>query len=423
MDTYILNVAMVIATMWIVGRFWSIFFEKKKKSFWSVTIWIVFGLFQLFFHLQQRDTSIWMTICNIFLIWLIAVSSYHCIGKRKYFLLAAFSVVWALIEFLVFFALAVIPKPAKTLDIMGEVISKILMMVFIYAVSSYWKRQKGEFVPNNFLLYLLAFPMGSIYISFCMFYEKNPIFSSIVTYSVLLVLNVIIFELYTKMNDIFMNECDKAVYAQQIDIISGNTAEQKKIMEEFYREKHDLTNELVSLKGCIENEDMDSLMRNLDNIIHNYKSIEKISDSGNNTVDAIINFKYATAREYGIKFSLKIFIPDELPIDVCDIGVVLGNAIDNAIEAVKECRDSEKVIKISMGVRKEAWVIVIKNPCEHRVEKDRTGRLVSTKKEKHRHGYGLKSITRIADKYQGEAITELKDGIFSLIIVLNFREF
>lgn len=423
MDMYILNVTMVIATMWIVERFWRIYYEKKKNSFWAVMIWIAFGLYQLFFHLRHRNTNIWMTICNIFLIWLISVSSYHCNGKRKYFLLVAFSVVWALIEFLVYFTLAVIPNPTETLDIMGEVISKILMMGFVYVVSSYWKRQKREFVPNNFLLYLMAFPIGSIYISFCMFYAQNYIFFSIVTYSILLVLNVIIFELYIKMNDIFMNECDKAVYAQQIDIISENTAHQKKIMEEFYREKHDLTNELVSLKGCIENGDLDNLMSNLDNIIHNYESMEKISDSGNNTVDAIINFKYATAKQYGIKFSLKIFIPNEIPIDICDIGVVLGNAIDNAIEAVKECRDSEKVIKISMGVRKEAWVVVIKNPCEHRVVKDRTGQLISTKQEKHRHGYGLKSIARIADKYQGEAITEFKNGIFSLVIVLNFREF
>lgn len=140
-------------------------------------------------------------------------------------------------------------------------------------------------------------------------------------------------------------------------------------------------------------------------------------------MDAIINFKFAAASKFDIKFSLKIFIPNELPIDICDIGIILGNAIDNAIEAVRECRYQKKIIEISMGVKKEAWVVVIKNPYEHKIEKNRTGIPVSTKKEKQRHGYGLKSIMRIADKYQGEVVIETKDGIFSLIIVLNFGEF
>lgn len=422
MGNYILNAAMVIATVWIVKRFWKSFFEKKKTSFFSVIVWIIFCLFQMVFQLNREGIHIWMTVFNGILILIIAISGYRCIGKRKYFMLMVFSAVWALIEFFVFFILNFVSSQAERLDIIGVVISKILMIMFVYVVSMYWNRQREEFVPNNFYIYLLFFPVGSICIAINEFNEKGNTFSSICTISILLVFNVLIFELYIKMNEIFMNEYDKAMYAQQIEIISGNTAEQKKIMEEFYREKHDLANELVSLKGCIEGGNMESLNRNLDKIIHSYKNVEKVCNTGNSTVDAIINFKYAAASEYGIKFCLKIFIPNELAIDVCDIGIVLGNAIDNAIEAVRRCINKEKVIQISMGVKKEAWVIVIKNPYEHEIEKDKTGLLVSTKQNKQKHGYGSKSITRIAEKYQGESITETQNGIFSLTIVLNFRE-
>ncbi|MFG6323696.1 MAG: GHKL domain-containing protein [Lachnospiraceae bacterium] len=424
MSNYILNIAMVITTMWIVRRFWNIFYKKKKTSSWSVMIWMIFGLFQTYLHIRQEDADMLMTICNILLILLIAILGYHCTGKQKYFLVAAFSVVWALTEFLVFYVLNLILKPAESMYNMGAVITKIFMMIFVYVVTSYWSKERGEFVPHYYYLYLLFFPIGSIYISFSVFKDtKNHMLSSIVIMIILLIFNVTIFELYTKMNEMFMNECDKAVYAQQIDIISGNTTEQKRIMEEFYKEKHDLANELVSLKGYIEKGDIEGIIENLDIIIHNNQCAEKISDSGNSTVDAIINFKYTAASKLDIKFNLKIFIPNEFPIDVCDIGIVLGNAIDNAIEAVKKCKNAEKIIEISMGVKKEAWVVVIKNPYEHKIEKNWTGIPVSTKKEKHRHGYGLKSIMKIADKYQGEVVIETKDGLFSLIIVLNFREF
>ncbi|MDE7322417.1 MAG: GHKL domain-containing protein [Lachnospiraceae bacterium] len=423
MGRVILNAVMVMATMWIVRRFWGSFFEKKKLSVRFAAAWTFFCIFQMYVQMNEGNGNVWMTICNVVLILLIAVSGYHCAGKQKYFLLVMLSAVWALTELLVFFILNIISDRPEGLDAAGAVISELLVIMFIYAVSSYRSRQKGELVPNNFYFYLLSFPVGSIYIAVNVFYTKAHTFSLVCTIIILLVFNMMIFELYIKMNAIFMYECDNAVYAQQVEIISGNTAEQKKIMQEFYREKHDLVNELVSLKGCIAERDVEGLSKNLDMIIQNYERTEKISDSGNSTVDALINFKYAVASEYGIKFRLKIFIPNELPIDICDIGVVLGNAIDNAIEAVKECRSSDKVIEISMGVKKESWIIVIKNPCEHEVKRDRTGMLMSTKQDKQRHGYGLKSIQKIADKYQGEAIAESRDGIFSLIIVLNFREF
>lgn len=65
MSNYILNIAMVITTMWIVRRFWDIFYEKKKTSFWIVMIWIIFGLFQTYLHIKQEDANMLMTFCNI----------------------------------------------------------------------------------------------------------------------------------------------------------------------------------------------------------------------------------------------------------------------------------------------------------------------------------------------------------------------
>ena len=76
-----------------------------------------------------------------------------------------------------------------------------------------------------------------------------------------------------------------------------------------------------------------------------------------------------------------------------------------------------------MGIRKGAWVLVIKNPYGHKLKKDRAGMLISTKEEKNRHGYGLKSIMRIAEEYQGNAIIDTLDGVFVLTVVLNLRDF
>ncbi len=67
--------------------------------------------------------------------------------------------------------------------------------------------------------------------------------------------------------------------------------------------------------------------------------------------------------------------------------------------------------------------MIIKNPFENNIKRNKNGRILSTKKDKNRHGYGLKSIEKIANKYQGEAIVNINYDIFILSIVLNFKDF
>lgn len=418
----IINLAMALTAVWIVNRFWKSFFEKKRTSFISVSICVLYCGFQIFFQCKRGNINLLQSLINVVLIFLIAICRYQCAGKRKYFLLLLFYSAWTLLEEFVFFLLRIIQVEWHNQDIEGAVISNILMILFVYAVSAMWNKADGEILPNKFYLFLLLIPIGSIYIAINEFYDRDSRFSSMIIMSILLLFNVIIFEIYIKTSEVFMYEKEKTVYAQQMGIISENTIEQKKMLEGFQEEKHNLINELVVLKGSIENDDKESAIRNLNKIIHNCSNAENVSNSGNDTVDAIINFKYTAAREYGIDFRLKVFIPNELPIEQCDIGVVLGNALDNAIEAVRKCESSEKTVEISMGVKKEAWIIVIKNPYENEIKRDRNGRILSTKTTEYRRGYGLKSIERIVEQYQGEVIIDTENGKFSLTMVLNFRE-
>ncbi len=68
-------------------------------------------------------------------------------------------------------------------------------------------------------------------------------------------------------------------------------------MENFHREKHDWINELIVLKNEIEYENKAAVLQNIDRIIQNCQSGEIVSDTGNKCIDALINTKYATAKE------------------------------------------------------------------------------------------------------------------------------
>lgn len=146
-----------------------------------------------------------------------------------------------------------------------------------------------------------------------------------------------------------------------------------------------------------------------------------ISDTGNKCIDALINVKYATAKEKGIDFAIKIYIPEELPIDQCDLGIVVGNALDNAIEATEKVILTQKN-RDNYGGKKESLVIVVKNPFEGSLRKDKDGNLLSTKDEFYKHGYGINSIIKVAEKYNGDVIIEEEERKFIIMITMNLKD-
>ncbi|MCM1422483.1 MAG: ATP-binding protein [bacterium] len=250
---------------------------------------------------------------------------------------------------------------------------------------------------------------------------NNILSSSII--SILLLFNLIVFHIYVRFNQFFLHEREIAVHAEQLSLIAQNMEEQKKLIDDFYEEKHDLINKLTALRGKMSQESAATALSELDRILNDYHNLRNLCASGNTVIDALINAKYATAQTYGIAFWLHICVPEDLPVAARDLGVVIGNALDNAITAVRECRLAEKTIQISMSVRKNAFVMVMKNPYEHPLKKARNGELLSTKPDSRKHGYGLRSIRRTAESYAGDMITDTDNGQFSLTVILNFSEF
>lgn len=423
---YLINIVMLVATLWIVNRYLGIFCKKKRMNILSTSVWGFFAVFQLYVQMNSGAASIWTTIISVILVMAIVLTGYFDRGKMIFLEVIILYVVWSLTEMIVYFCMSVIPLEKADADMIGTVISKIIMIIGVYLFSLIWKRTEHNLIPSKYYMGLLFVPIGSIYIAVNEFYSKGStgqLISSMVTFSILLLFNIIILEIYSKISENFLLEKEKAIYTQQINMMSINTEEQKKVMENFHRERHDLINKLIVIKNELENDGEDAVIQNIEDIIQNCHTGKIISDSGNKCIDALINVKYAIAKERGIDFILKIFIPEDLPINQCDIGIVLGNALDNAIEATEKCESYDKKIEITMGIKKEALVIVIKNPYENLLKADKNGNLLSTKKDFYRHGYGISSMKRVVEKYYGDIIMENELGKFVVTITMNLGEF
>ena len=421
----ILCVTVTAGTLWIIKKFLEIFFEKKRHKMQTVLLWTVLAVFQFFTEYKMNSALVvYILIVNVLLILAVSVSGYQRAGRIKMFYIFVLQVVWAIVEMISFFLLKMTLEGYHGIYMLGSVVSKIIMIILVEILAQFWKRKEYASIPTLYYLSFLFVPAGSIYVAiheFNLAENSGKNFSSMITCSILLMLNIVFLAIYTRLSENYALEKEKIAYAQQMDMIAGNTRQQKRILEEFRAEKHDAINKLIVLRDELEHGKRESVLESLEKIISHMDVSESVSQSGNSTVDALINFKYAAAKEQGIGFELKIFIPETLPIDQCDLGVVLGNALDNAVTAAAQCQDHERTVRITIGVKKGSLVILIKNPYEQELKRNKTGGFLSTKRDSAGHGYGVGSIQKVAEKYNGEVLIETENQVFSIMIILSME--
>lgn len=205
-------------------------------------------------------------------------------------------------------------------------------------------------------------------------------------------------------------------YAYQLEAYDRQADEKRGKEREFRKMKHDMKNNMIYLKELL-NTDAEKAREFLDEYIGQNEATDEISKSENLAVDALINYKNMTAREKGITIHLESQIPAELPYESTDLSIILGNLLDNAIEATEKL-EVEKDIFVSLMYRKEKLLIKVRNPYTGDIKKDRTGNYISEKKDRENHGIGLKSVRKVVEKYEGVMEIHTEDQIFEICVII-----
>ena len=134
----------------------------------------------------------------------------------------------------------------------------------------------------------------------------------------------------------------------------------------------------------------------------------------NETVNVAIGHYLSIAEEKGISLISKIDIPKEIEYDSIGLTMMLGNLIENAIQACQQIEKGEKIIVIKV-LHQGQFIIELENSCVKKVELDKNG-FPTTKKMN--HGYGTKSVVAFVKENQGEIVYSVKENRFSVRIIL-----
>ncbi len=214
-------------------------------------------------------------------------------------------------------------------------------------------------------------------------------------------------EITKKENEQIHNEVMKQVLHQQKQqmIIS------KENIELINIKCHDIKNQISMLGTHVSPEEI----RELERAVNIYDTTLK---TGNEIFDVILMEKAMACESKNIRLDCMVNGASLIFMKQSDIYSLFGNALDNAIEAAEKIEDLEKrFLSIRVWEDKGMLVIHVENYYSGELEFD-GGLPKTTKEDKRYHGFGMKSIRMITEKYHGYFSVKSQDGIFALNILL-----
>mgnify|MGYP004617388281 FL=1 len=180
--------------------------------------------------------------------------------------------------------------------------------------------------------------------------------------------------------------------------------------------RHDYHNHIQVLKAHMEMKDYEEASCYLDMLNHDLSTVDTVIKTGNVMVDAILNSKLSMMKEKNIHIDVTAIVPSEVPFSGIDLSVLIGNLLDNAMEAcVKQENEDNRFIRIYIDIVKKQLYIAITNSMDGRAKKAGMKYLSS---KGGIHGFGLLRIDGIVRKYGGFINRQNEEGVFATEVML-----
>ena len=208
---------------------------------------------------------------------------------------------------------------------------------------------------------------------------------------------------------------DRRAAAWQSDLIERHCDEVENIYRQMRGWRHGYHNHIQAMKGLAlgVSDELDAYLNRLDDDL---ARIDAFIKTGNVMADAILNSKLSLAQSHGIAINAKATVPKVLGVADIDFCVIIGNLLDNAMEACDKLPDeADRFIRVYIDVMREQLYVSVSNSTCGRVR--RFGALFPTAKAGS-HGFGLVRIDRIVGKYDGYVNRQHEEGIFATEVML-----
>lgn len=412
------EIVLVFFQVVIIKKYLKVFLGINCNYCRQLIGWVIYFVFLIVgqvFHIYSSSSLIIGNIVFILLILLIS-------NRKKIFKNIIFSILlcfgWLLIEGIVGIIINFLEIENEIMQKIGSFISEIIMLWVVYSFD-YIKREKNHGkMKIQYWLGMVFMPIGSVCIMYQIFllslYNAQYVIMSAITAIFLLGINYIMYELCGSLERETEVMTQARLYEQQLVLYNEEAKEREQEYFRYRKIRHDMKNHLIGLRSLIKEGDVQRAENYLDGLLDDIEIVEEKICSGNVVVDTLVNAKYTLAKKMHIKTDIQVCIPNEFKFQDKHLMVILGNIIDNAIEASMKLPEEERYIKLIILYQKKMLNILIINNYNGRTRKNRWGEFITTKEEQVYHGLGLSAIKQAIDYYNGEVKITEKNGKFQV---------
>lgn len=392
---------------YVIFKFMCIFFERKGINHKIELLSYVFYYWVIAIVYFMFNSPTINLILNLILFYLITLN-YSSTWKVRFIAVVLSYTILVSVEIFGYIAIEVLLKNNifKGTDIFSVIVqysTSIISYIVILILSNFKIVKNKVHITGLHWISVLIIPMGTIILFYLIIIIADNTINNtgiiLITITILFLINIFVFYLYDHLMLSYQERMEKKLlqqqnnaYIKQFELIN-QSQENLKIL------RHDFKNHLLALRAYIELGNNDMALNYLQNT---YKLVDystEYAKSGNTVVDSILNYKLQTAKNLGIDFILNLNIPMILNIKPFDMSVILGNLLDNAIEATSMLNENKK-IEITVEYDRNVIYISTVNYFKGSLAYSKN-KLVTTKEDKENHGFGLYSIKKALENYNG----------------------
>lgn len=209
---------------------------------------------------------------------------------------------------------------------------------------------------------------------------------------------------------------EKRILDYQRKAMEKQVAEVNEIYMTMRGWRHDYHNHLQKLAAHLNEGQIEEAKQYIGELGESLDDIKTKYRTGNVSLDAILNSKLSIVEKERIAINCKVEIGENLTVSDIDLCILLGNLIDNAVEACRGiAEEKERFLRIYMCIRKQQLYISVSNATNEVIRK-LDAEYISKKRGD--HGHGLKRINIVVDKYGGFIKRANEPGVFATEIML-----
>ena len=188
-------------------------------------------------------------------------------------------------------------------------------------------------------------------------------------------------------------------------------------MEETRRMRHDLRHHIHMVNYYLEEKNYDKLQEYVNAYRESIPDMERIRFCDNRIVNNIIFYFASQAMEQKIDFQAQLVVAEQLNVTDHEIAVLLGNLLENALDACMEQKETERRIIVKGKGDARSLIFTIDNTCENEIKRNKKGELLTTKPQG--NGIGVNSAKKIVDRYNGFFSADKRGEMFCVSFMLD----